>query len=43
VWQQSRSDYLEDGRFDFGQDARAMFDAEPDNIFMFKATYWIGS
>ncbi len=43
VWQQSRSDYLEEGRFDFGRDARAMWDAEADNIFMLKATYWIGS
>ncbi|MBE0616760.1 MAG: hypothetical protein IH608_02375, partial [Proteobacteria bacterium] len=43
VWQQSRSDYLEEGRFDFGRDARAMFDAEVDNVFMLKATYWIGS
>jgi hypothetical protein len=43
VWQQSRSDYLEGGRFDFGRDARAMFEAKADNIFMFKMTYWIGS
>jgi hypothetical protein len=43
VWQQSRSDYLDEGTFDLGRNARAMLDAQPDNIFMFKATYWIGS
>lgn len=43
VWQQSRSDYYEDGDFDFGRDADAMWGARADNIFMVKATYWIGS
>jgi len=43
VWQQSRSDYYEDGTFDFRRDADAIWDAEANNIFMLKATYWIGS
>ena len=43
VWQQSRSDYYDDGNFDFGRDADAMWSARADNIFMLKATYWIGS
>ena len=44
VWQQSRSDYINNGgQFDLSRDTDAMFRARPDNIFMFKATYWIGS
>jgi hypothetical protein len=42
VWQQSRSDYYEDGNFDFTRDADAMWAANSDNVFMIKATYWIG-
>jgi len=45
VWQQSRSDsgYAGNGDFDFGRDVDAMWGARADNIFMLKATYWIGS
>ena len=43
VWQQSRSDYYKNGDLDFGRDAEAMWGARADNIFMIKATYWIGS
>ncbi|MGW8265628.1 MAG: DUF5916 domain-containing protein, partial [Longimicrobiales bacterium] len=43
VWQQSRSNYYDDGNFDFGRDADAMWNSRADNIFMLKATYWIGS
>lgn len=43
VWQQSRSDAYADGDFDLGREARAMFKGKADNIFMVKATYWIGS
>jgi hypothetical protein len=44
VWQQSRSDYITNGgHFDLSRDTDAMFDARPDNIFMFKVTYWLGS
>jgi hypothetical protein len=43
VWQQGRSDYITNGgHFDLSRDTRAMFDARPDNVFMVKATYWIG-
>jgi hypothetical protein len=41
VWQQSRSDSYEDGDFRFRRDAEAMFRAEPENVFMFKVSYWI--
>jgi hypothetical protein len=45
VWQQSRSDsdYDANGKFEFGRDVDAMWGARADNIFMLKATYWIGS
>ncbi|GMV06636.1 MAG: hypothetical protein AMXMBFR53_29120 [Gemmatimonadota bacterium] len=43
VWQQSRADELDGGRFEFGRGSRAMFGADADNVFMLKATYWIGS
>jgi len=43
VWQQSRSDDYGDGDFDFTRDSDAMWAAKADNIFMLKATYWIGS
>jgi hypothetical protein len=43
VWQQSRSDYYDNGNFDFTRDAEAMWSARGDNVFMVKATYWIGS
>jgi hypothetical protein len=42
VWQQSRSDYYDDGDFDFSRESDAMWAATSDNIFMVKATYWIG-
>jgi hypothetical protein len=42
VWQQSRSDYYDEGDFDFARDSDAMWAAKADNIFMLKATYWIG-
>ncbi|MGM0668598.1 MAG: DUF5916 domain-containing protein [Gemmatimonadota bacterium] len=43
VWQQSRSHHYEDGNFDFRRDSDAMWGARADNVFMVKATYWIGS
>ncbi len=43
VWQQARSDRFGDGDFDFSRDVDAMWGATADNIFMLKATYWIGS
>jgi hypothetical protein len=53
VWQQRRSGEPDcsagdeaagtcrPGRFDFGRDARALFDAAPDNVFQVKMTYWL--
>jgi len=43
VWQQSRSDYMEGGDFNFGRDVRSMWNADTKNVFMFKVTYWLGS
>ena len=49
VWQQTRSERLvgagetigDVGQFRFGPDTRAMFGLKPDNVFMFKVTYWL--
>ena len=43
MWQQNRSNLEEYGDFDFGRDAEAIFEGEAHNIFMIKATYWLGS
>ncbi|HWK89452.1 MAG TPA: DUF5916 domain-containing protein, partial [Longimicrobium sp.] len=42
VWQQSRSGGEPFGDFDFSRDANAIFQQKPDNIFVIKASYWIG-
>ncbi|MGH7443627.1 MAG: DUF5916 domain-containing protein [Longimicrobiales bacterium] len=42
VWQQQRSGSVPTGRFDFSSDTRAIFDGQPDNIFLVKMTYWLG-
>ena len=42
AWQQNRSDfapYL--GDFRFGRDRDALFNAQPDNVFVVKASYWV--
>ncbi len=51
VWQQSRSDRLTGnldefggspvGNFDLRNDARALFDLKPDNIFLIKVNFWL--
>ena len=42
AWQQTRADYAQGvGDFDFGRDGRALFSAQPDNIFMLKINYWL--
>ncbi len=42
AWQQTRSDYARGvGDFDFGRDRRALFSADPDNVFMLKMNYWL--
>ena len=43
VWTQSRADQEETGSFQFRRSFRRMLDAQPDNIFMIKLTYWWGS
>jgi hypothetical protein len=43
VWQQSRSKREDYGDFDLGRDAGNLFEGEAQNIFMIKATYWLGS
>lgn len=40
VWQQERSGSAGLGDFDFDRDAGALFDAEPDNVFVVKMNYW---
>jgi hypothetical protein len=42
VWQQERSGFEPMGDFDFGRDTRAIFDGPAHNVFLIKASYWIG-
>jgi hypothetical protein len=42
VWQQERSGSEAMGDFDFGRDTRAIFDGPARNVFLIKASYWIG-
>lgn len=42
VWTQSRSQSVEIGEFDFSRSVRTLLDIQSDNIFMIKATYWLG-
>jgi len=42
VWQQQRSDFEPIGDFSFGRDVGAIFRTVPTNVFLVKATYWIG-
>jgi hypothetical protein len=41
VWTQTRSDYEDIGNFRFGRSFNRLLDAEADNIFMVKFTYWL--
>jgi hypothetical protein len=42
AWQQAREDFaLGIGDFDFGRDRRALFAAQPDNVFVVKMSYWL--
>jgi hypothetical protein len=43
VWQQERSGFAPLGDFDFGRDAGAIFDGPSHNVFLIKASYWIGN
>ena len=42
VWTQQRSGYAAFGDYDFSRDSRAMLADRPDNVFLVKATYWLG-
>ncbi len=41
AWQQNRSDFAPVGDFSLGRDRRALFAAQPDNIFLVKVNYWL--
>jgi hypothetical protein len=43
VWQQQRSDFEQVGEFDARRDVGAVFRTVPTNVFLLKATYWLGS
>jgi hypothetical protein len=43
VWQQQRSDFVPLGEFAARRDVGAIFRTVPTNVFLVKATYWIGS
>jgi hypothetical protein len=42
VWQQSRSERVSDGSFDFGRDISQLWSSAPENMFIVKFTYWLG-
>jgi hypothetical protein len=42
VWQQQRRGSEPFGDFSLGRDAGAIFQQPADNVFVVKATYWLG-
>jgi hypothetical protein len=42
VWTQQRSGSDAFGDFDIRRDTRSLFGDRPDNVFLVKATYWVG-
>ena len=42
VWQQERSGFAPIGDFRAGRDLGDIFDTQPTNVFLIKATYWLG-
>jgi len=40
VWTQNRTNHDDPGDFDVSRDARSLFDARGENVFMVKATHW---
>jgi len=42
VWTQSRSDFENNGEFRFLRSFDRLLDADTDNIFLIKASYWLG-
>jgi hypothetical protein len=41
VWQQQRSAFAPFGEFAAREDVRGIFDTQPVNVFLVKATYWM--
>ena len=42
VWQQSRFGFVGDGSFELGRDFDALWNTQPENVFVIKGTWWIG-
>lgn len=42
VWQQNRSDRVNDGSFDLGRDIDALGSLDSENVFIVKINYWLG-
>lgn len=42
VWTQDRNSVVADGSLDFRRDMRQLFDEDADDVFLIKATYWLG-
>ena len=42
VWQQSRFGSIPSGEFDFGRDFDELWNVKPENVFVVKATWWLG-
>ena len=42
VWTQQRSGESAFGDLNFRRDYRSLFGDRPDNVFLVKATYWVG-
>jgi len=42
VWQQSRFGSIPSGQFDFSRDFGELWKVQPENVFVVKATWWIG-
>jgi hypothetical protein len=42
VWTQQRAGSAAFGDYEFSRDARALLSDRPDNVFLVKATYWVG-
>jgi hypothetical protein len=41
AWQQTRQGFAPVGDFDLRRDSDALFDAQPDNVFLIKVNYWL--
>jgi hypothetical protein len=42
VWQQNRSDRINDGSFDLSRDIDALRSLDSENVFIVKVNYWLG-